>query len=160
MAQKNQDHVAQSGFTPRNSPPQSRTTPSTTGSSSQSCEASDTGPICSKEPKPLSWYTLTTPTSVTTAIQGKSDRALLDTSQNANSTTSYWSTNQELQTAQTLYPAAQTMRATTQKTTMSSYGLTNIFVNSTQPSESMTLTAHLTTSTQRSFKRKRNTNQS
>src|SRR5712691_7770311 len=129
MAQKNQDLVDQLAFTPRNSPQQSKITPSTTESSLQSCKASDTGHTCSKELKSLSWYSQIMPTSATTEIQGKLDHASPDTSLKGNSITYSWSTNLGPQTAQTPYPAAQTMRAITQTMTMSSYGPTNTSAN-------------------------------
>src|SRR5260221_7231023 len=99
-----------------------------TGSSLRSCKVSDTGHICSREPKPPSWYSQTMPTSATTETQGKLDHALPDIFRKENSTTSSWNTNLELQTAQMPYPATLTMKATTQIMKTSLYGRMNISV--------------------------------
>src|SRR6266705_6225585 len=136
MAQKNQDHVDQSVFTPKNSLPQSKITPSTTKNSSQSCAVSDTGRTCSKEPKSLSWSSQIMPISIITATQGKSVHASQGTSRKGSNTTSSWNINLELQTTQTPYPAAQTMKAITLTMMTYLYGLTSTSVNNIQPSES------------------------
>ena len=141
MAQKSQDHIDWSAFTPRNSPPQSRITPFMTENSLRSCVVLGTGRTCSKELKTPSWYLQIMPTSTTTEIQGKLDHTSLDTSQRESNTTYSWNTNLELQTAQMPYPDAQIMRAITQTMTMYSYGQTSTSANNIQTSESLTSTA-------------------
>jgi len=101
MAQTNLDQGNQWDFTPRNSQPPSKITPSMTANSWQSCMVFDIGCISSKAQKSLFWSIQTMQTYDTIGTPGKLVPGWLATCQKGSNTTSYWNTNRALPTAPT-----------------------------------------------------------
>jgi len=115
--QKNLAHDTLWDSTHRSSAQQSRITLFMIGNSWQSCAACATGTTYSKAPPTLYLCTQITPTFATIATHGKSDRALPDIYQNANSTTSCWNINQAQQTELTGSRVEKTMTPEATQTT-------------------------------------------
>jgi len=89
MAQTNLDHGDQWDFTPRNSQPLSKITPSTTVNSWQSCTVFDAGRTFSKAQKSLFWSIQTMQTYAIIGTPEKLVPGRLATCQQGSNTTSY-----------------------------------------------------------------------